>query len=86
MIMDDITVEGFTVRVTKAGNKFAMTVPSLPGVVGQVERKEQIRAEMGRLIRVHLEELARERPGGKMKRKPRPENEMRSGPKKINHP
>ena len=60
--MNSITVEGFIVNIQRTGNKFVITVPDLPGVVGQVDKESQARSEIGRLIRAHLEELARQKP------------------------
>jgi predicted RNase H-like HicB family nuclease len=83
MIMTDITVEGFAIKVERVEKGFAITVPELPGVIGQVEREDQVRAEIGKLIRAHLRTLATERPrirGNVFRNGPKPE------PRKLNRP
>lgn len=82
MIMNDITVEGFVIKIHRVGSRIGIMVPELPGVVGQVDREDQIRPEIGRLIRAHLEELAKERPKRKAERK----SDTQSGPRKLSRP
>jgi len=51
-------VEGYEVLVRKGRHSFVITVPELPGLVGQVERSEDARHEVRRLILAHARALA----------------------------
>ena len=58
IFMKEIIVEGFRVLIEKGEHSgFVLSVPELPGVVGQVEKEEEAPKEMQRLIRAHLVEL-----------------------------
>jgi len=49
-----ITVEGFQVVVMDNGKGFSMSVPALPGIIGQVDKESEIVPEMTHLIRSYL--------------------------------
>ena len=55
-------VEGYEVLVRKGKNSFVITVPELPGVVGQVEKAEDARKEIRKLILAHARALADKKP------------------------
>jgi predicted RNase H-like HicB family nuclease len=61
--MKEITVEGYKVRVDDGEDAhFVITVPALPGCIGQVKKGEDIHAEASRLIGEYLAELAKKKP------------------------
>ena len=59
----EMTVEGYTVVIELGDQgKFVITIPRLPGVIGQVKEEKDAVAEIRRLIGAHFEELASRRP------------------------
>lgn len=53
--MKEIMVEGYKVLVKNAeGGRFVMTVPELPGIVGQADNEREIVPETRRLIGAYL--------------------------------
>lgn len=57
--MKEITVEGFKVMIERGETGcFVLSVPELPGCIGQVDKEEDAPAEMKKLIKAHLVELA----------------------------
>jgi len=60
--MRSVKVEGYDVLIERCeGDGFTLTVPSLPGVIGQVEKEEDAVGEIRRLIGTHLIELMKRR-------------------------
>jgi predicted RNase H-like HicB family nuclease len=53
-----IIVEGFEVMIDKGEHAFVLTVPELPGVVGQVASIDDARDEIRKLIMAHVRSLA----------------------------
>ncbi len=54
-----IHVEGFDALVSRGpSGAFVIVVPELPGVIGQVDDISEAKAEIRRLIGIHLRELA----------------------------
>ncbi len=66
-------VEGFKV-IVEEGEKggFTLSVPELPGCIGQVEKVEDAEKEMKKLIIAHLLELAKKMPRVVKKDEPPP--------------
>ncbi len=63
MITEEIMVEGFKVLIEKGQEGgVVLSVPELPGCVGQVEKREDAVPEMRKLIAAHLRELAEKKP------------------------
>ena len=61
--MKEITVEGYRVKIDEGeDDHFVITVPALPGCIGQVKKDEDIYAEASRLIGEYLAELAKKKP------------------------
>ena len=64
--MERIKVEGYECLIEKGDeDHWVITIPSLPGVIGQVQKKEDAKAEIRRLIGVHFKELASKRLKGR---------------------
>lgn len=57
--MRKIIVEGFEVLIEKGRDCFVLSVPELPGVVGQVREISDARGEMRALILAHTRSLAK---------------------------
>lgn len=61
--MKEIKVENYRVLIEKGeGDHYVITVPDLPGVIGQVKDEKDAPAEIRRLIGVHFAELASRKP------------------------
>jgi predicted RNase H-like HicB family nuclease len=74
--MKEITVEGFKVNV-ESGREggFVLTIPALPGIVGQVAKEEEVAGEARRLIGAHLRQIASSRPHMHRKAGGKPEDD-----------
>jgi len=71
--MKVIKVEGYDVEITKADGKFVVAVPKLPGCIVQVDREEDARGEIRKMMGLYMQGLASEKPrhvepGRKIKR------------------
>ena len=71
--MKVIMVEGYDVEITSADGKFVAAVPKLPGCIVQVDREEEARGEIRKMIGLYLQGMASEKhtgagAGKKMKR------------------
>ena len=54
-----IHVEGFDALIARGeSGSYIITVPELPGLVGQVDGPSEAKAEIRRLIGIHLKSLA----------------------------
>ncbi len=61
--MKEIIVEGFKVIIEEGElGGFVLSVPELPGCIGEVRREEDAEKEMKKLISSHLIELAKKMP------------------------
>ncbi|MBN1169631.1 type II toxin-antitoxin system HicB family antitoxin [Candidatus Micrarchaeota archaeon] len=61
--MKEIEVEGYRVLVERGEKgKFVITVPDLPGVIGQVEDEKDAYGEIRRLIGRYFVELSKKKP------------------------
>lgn len=60
--MKVIKVEGYEVEITKADGKFVASVPRLPGCIVQVDREEDARGEIRKMMGLYLQGMAAERP------------------------
>ncbi len=70
--MKEIKVEGYKVRIDEGeDDHFVITVPALPGCLGQVKKGEDIHAEASRLIGEYLAELAKKKPMMKAPKSPK---------------
>jgi predicted RNase H-like HicB family nuclease len=59
--MKVIKVEGFDVEITNSDGKFVVSVPKLPGCIIQVDREEDARGEIRRMMGLYMQGLAAER-------------------------
>ena len=64
--MDDVvTVLGFRVNVKRDGKQYVMTIPELPGCIGQTDSIDRVIPEMELLIKSHLKEIASRKPANR---------------------
>ena len=61
--MKEIEVEGYKVVVERTeGGKFVITVPELPGIIGQVKEEKDAMPEIRRLMGKYFIELTKKKP------------------------
>lgn len=67
-IVKKLVVEGYDIVVREGKEAYVITVPDLPGIIGQVTEIGQAKKEIRRLIGAHLRSLASKKAGIKNKK------------------
>lgn len=58
MLIKEIEVEGYAVKIESAEGKFIVSVPALPGCIVQVDREEDAKREVRKAMGVYFSGLA----------------------------